>query len=181
MAKLSEYLGFNYTSKQLATENPNHSERKMKMLKKLQAYGFSNGGIVPDDAQKLKDLGISRASNGDTVIGTLKPKESVFNEKQTKMIREYVNKGPDLESLRKLTPVLDKVMKMPEIEKNNTQTQNVMQVGDVSFNLPNVHNYADIMNQAKKDPEFEKMIACIMKHQLGFGSYLEKTNVTFRN
>ena len=44
MAKLSGYLGFNYTSKQLAAENPNHSERKMKMLKKLQAYGFANGG-----------------------------------------------------------------------------------------------------------------------------------------
>lgn len=180
MAKLSEYLGFNYTSKQLATENPNHSERKMKILKKLQAYGFSNGGIVPDDALKLKDLGISRASNGDTVIGTLKPKESVFNEKQTKMIREYVNKGPDLESLRKLTPVLDKVMKMPEIEKNNTQTQTAY-FGDVSFNLPNVASYADFMNQAKKDPEFEKMIGCIIRHQLGFGSYLKKTNVTFRN
>ena len=96
------------------------------------------------------------------------------------MIQEYVNKGPDLESLRKLTPVLDKMMKMPEIEKNNTQTQNAY-FGDVSFNLPNVASYADFMNQAKKDPEFEKMIACIMRHQLGFGSYLKKTNVTFRN
>lgn len=184
MAKLSEYLGFNYTAKQLATENPNHSKRKMKMLEKLKefekTYGFSNGGIVPDDALKLKDLGINRASNGDTVLGTLKPKESVFNEKQTKMIQEYVNKGPDLESLRKLTPVLDKMMKMPEIEKRDMQTQNAY-FGDVSFNLPNVMSYADFMNQAKKDPNFEEMIARIMRHQLGFGSYLKKTNVTFRN
>lgn len=180
MAKLSEYLGFNYTSKQLATENPNHSKRKMKMLEKLQAYGFSNGGIVPDDALKVRDFGIQPASNGDNRLVALKPKESVFNEKQTKMIQEYVNKGPDLESLRKLTPVLDKMMKMPEIEKNNNQTQTAY-FGDVSFNLPNVASYADFMNQAKKDPEFEKMIGCIIRHQLGFGSYLKKTNVTFRN
>lgn len=180
MAKLSEYLGFNYTSKQLATENPNHSKRKMKMLEKLQAYGFSNGGIVPDDALKVRDFGIQPASNGDNRLVALKPKESVFNEKQTKMIQEYVNKGPDFESLRKLTPMLDKMMKMPEIEKNNTQTQTTY-FGDVSFNLPNVASYADFMNQAKKDPEFEKMIGCIIRHQLGFGSYLKKTNVTFRN
>ena len=181
MAKLSEYLGFNYTTKQLVAENPNHSERKMKMLKKLQAYGLSNGGIVPDDALKVRDFGIQPASNWDNRLVALKPKESVFNEKQTKMIQEYVNKGPDLESLRKLSPVLDKMMKMPEIEKKDSQTQNIMHVGDVSFNLPNVRNYADFMNQAKKDPEFEKMIGCIMRHQLGFGSYLKKTNVTFRN
>ena len=181
MAKLSEYLGFNYTTKQLVAENPNHSERKMKMLKKLQAYGLSNGGIVPDDALKVRDFGIQPASNGDNRLVALKPKESVFNEKQTKMIQEYVNKGPDLESLRKLSPVLDKMMKMSEIEKKDSQTQNIMHVGDVSFNLPNVRNYADFMNQAKKDPEFEKMIGCIMRHQLGFGSYLKKTNVTFRN
>lgn len=36
--------------------------------------GLQMGGIVPDDALKLKDLGMGRASNGDTVIGTLKPK-----------------------------------------------------------------------------------------------------------
>ena len=180
MAKLSEYLGFNYTAKQLAAENPNHSERKMKMLKKLQAYGFSNGGIVPDDALKVRDFGIQPASNGDNRLVALKPKESVFNEKQTKMIQEYVNKGPDLESLRKLTPVLDKMMKMPEIEKKDSQTQNAY-FGDVSFNLPNVASYADFMNQAKKDPNFEEMIARIMRHQLGFGSYLKKTNVIFRN
>ena len=180
MAKLSEYLGFNYTAKQLAAENPNHSERKMKMLKKLQAYGFSNGGIVPDDALKVRDFGIQPASNWDNRLVALKPKESVFNEKQTKMIQEYVNKGPDLESLRKLTPVLDKMMKMPEIEKKDSQTQNAY-FGDVSFNLPNVASYADFMNQAKKDPNFEEMIARIMRHQLGFGSYLKKTNVIFRN
>lgn len=180
MAKLSEYLGFNYTSKQLATENPNHSERKMKMLKKLQAYGFSNGGIVPDDALKVRDLGIQPAPNGDNRLVALKPKESVFNEKQTKMIQEYVNKGPDLESLRKLTPLMDKMMGMPEINKKNNPSQNAY-FGDVSFNLPNVMSYADFMNQAKKDPDFEKMIGCIMRHQLGFGSYLKKTNVNFRN
>lgn len=181
MAKLSGYLGFNYTSKQLATENPNHSERKKKMLKKLQAYGFSNGGIVPDDALKLKDLGMGRASNGDTVIGTLKPKESVFNEKQTKMIQEYVNKGPDLNSIKNIVPIMDKIMKMPEVEKKEIPTQNIMQIGDVSFNLPNVHNYADIMKQAQKDPQFEKMIAHIIKHQLGFGSYYGKMFAHFRD
>lgn len=181
MAKLSEYLGFNYTSKQLATENPNHSERKMKMLKKLQAYGFSNGGIVPDDALKLKDLGISRASNGDTVIGTLKPKESVFNEKQTKMIQEYVNKGPDLESLRKLTPVLDKMMKMPEAQFRTGETSVKVEYDNVNINLPNVMNYEDFMCKMQKDHDFEKMINYIVSSQMGFGTRFDKYFVNYRH
>ncbi len=180
MAKLSEYLGFNYTTKQLAAENPNHSERKMKMLKKLQAYGFANGGIVPDDALKVKELGIQPASNGDNRLVALKPKESVFNEKQTKMIQEYVNKGPDLETLKNLTPLMDKMMKMPEIDKKNNPSQNAY-FGDVSFNLPNVMSYADFMNQAKKDPNFEKMIHCMIRSDLGFGSPLRKNGIMFKN
>lgn len=181
MAKLSEYLGFNYTSKQLAAENPNHSARKMKMLEKLKAYGFSDGGIVPDDALKLKDLGISRASNGDTVIGTLKPKESVFNEKQTKMIREYVNKGPDLESLRKLTPVLDKMMKMPEAQFRTGETSVKVEYDNVNINLPNVMNYEDFMCKMQKDHDFEKMINYIVSSQMGFGTRFDKYFVNYRH
>lgn len=181
MSKLSEYLGFNYTPAQLSKDDKNHSKRKMKMLDELKVHGFSNGGIVPDDALKVRDIGIKPASNGDDRLVALKPKESVFNEKQTKMIQEYVNKGPDLNSIKNIVPIMDKIMKMPEVEKKDIPTQNIMQIGDVSFNLPNVHNYADFMNHAKKDPQFENMIACIIKHQLGFGSYLKKTNVNFRN
>ena len=181
MAKLSEYLGFNYTSKQLAAENPNHSARKMKMLEKLKAYGFSDGGIVPDDALKLKDLGISRASNGDTVIGTLKPKESVFNEKQTKMIQEYVNKGPDLESLRKLTPVLDKMMKMPEAQFRTGETSVKVEYDNVNINLPNVMNYEDFMCKMQKDHDFEKMINYIVSSQMGFGTRFDKYFVNYRH
>ena len=180
MAKLSEYLGFNYTPAQLAIEDKNHSKRKMKILDELKVHGFSNGGIVPDDALKLKDLGIGRASNGDTVLGTLKPRESVFNEKQTRMIQEYVNKGPDPESLKNLTPLMDKMMKMPEVDKKNNPSQNAY-FGDVNFNLPNVMSYADFMNQAKKDPKFEKMIHCMVSSGLGFGSSLRKNGITFKN
>jgi len=181
MAKLSKYLGFNYTSRQLATENPNHSKRKMKMLEKLKAYGFSNGGIVPDDALKLKELGIGRASNGDTVLGTLKPKESVFNEKQTKMIQEYVNKGPDPESLRNLTPVLDKMMKMPEVQFRSAETSVKVEYDNVNINLPNVMNYEDFMCKMQKDHDFEKMINYMVSSQMGFGNRYNKYFVNFRN
>lgn len=181
MSKLSEYLGFNYTPAQLDIDDKNHSKRKMKMLDELKVHGFSNGGIVPDDALKVRDIGIKPASNGDDRLVALKPKESVFNEKQTKMIQEYVNKTPDYKTVMGMGTYMDKMMKMSEVEKKDIPTQNIMQVGDVSFNLPNVYDYADLMNEAKNDPKFEEMIARIMKHQLGFGSYLKKTNVNFRH
>lgn len=181
MAKLSGYLGFNYTSKQLAAENPNHSERKMKMLKKLQAYGFANGGIVPDDALKLKELGMGRASNGDTVIGTLKPKESVFNEKQTKMIQEYVNKAPDYKTMMDMGNVMDKFVKMPEVQSKPQQTNVKVEYDNVNINLPNVMNYEDFMNHAKKDQNFEKMINCMISSRVGLGRRLDKLSVNFRH
>lgn len=181
MAKLSEYLGFNYTSKQLATENPNHSKRKMKMLEKLQAYGFSNGGIVPDDALKVRDFGIQPASNGDNRLVALKPKESVFNEKQTKMIQEYVNKGPDFESLRKLTPMLDKMMKMPETQLRPSDTSVKIEYDNVNINLPNVMNYEDFMCKMQKDHDFEKMINYIVSSQMGFGTRFDKYFVNYRH
>ena len=181
MAKLSEYLGFNYTLKQLAAENPNHSERKMKMLKNLQAYGFSNGGIVPDDALKLKDLGIKRASNGDTVIGTLKPKESVFNEKQTKMIQEYVNKAPDFKTLMDMGNVMDKFMKIPEAQSKPQQTNVKVEYDNVNINLPNVMNYEDFMYKAQKDHKFEKMINFMVANQMGFGSRFDKYFVDYKH
>lgn len=181
MAKLSEYLGFNYTSKQLATENPNHSKRKMKMLEKLQAYGFSNGGIIPDDALKVRDFGIQPASNGDNRLVALKPKESVFNEKQTKMIQEYVNKGPDFESLRKLTPMLDKMMKMPETQLRPSDTSVKIEYDNVNINLPNVMNYEDFMCKMQKDHDFEKMINYIVSSQMGFGTRFDKYFVNYRH
>ena len=181
MAKLSGYLGFNYTSKQLAAENPNHSERKMKMLKKLQAYGFANGGIVPDDALKLKDLGMGRASNGDTVIGTLKPKESVFNEKQTKMIQEYVNKAPDYKTVMDIGNYMDKMIKLPEAQPKPQETSVKVEYDNVNINLPNVMNYEDFMNHAKKDQNFEKMINCMISSRMGLGRRLDKLSVNFRH
>lgn len=180
MAKLSEYLGFSYTSEQLAKENPKHSERKMKMLKKLQTYGFSNGGVVPDNALKLKDLGVKPASSGDDRLVALKPKESVFNEKQTKMIQEYVNKGPDLESLRKLTPVLDKMMKMPDMQSVPRETSVKVEYDNVNINLPNVMNYEDFMQMAQRDRNFEKMIDCMVDSHMGMGNPMKKYTVPFR-
>jgi len=181
MAKLSGYLGFNYTSKQLAAENPNHSERKMKMLKKLQAYGFANGGIVPDDALKLKDLGMGRASNGDTVIGTLKPKESVFNEKQTKMIQEYVNKAPDYKTVMDIGNYMDKMIKLPEAQPKPQETSVKVEYDNVNINLPNVMNYEDFMCKMQKDHDFEKMINYMVSNQMGLGNRYNKYFVNFRN
>lgn len=181
MAKLSEYLGFNYTSKQLAAENPNHSERKMKMLKKLQAYGFANGGIVPNDALKLKELGIGRASNGDTVLGTLKPKESVFNEKQTKMIQEYVNKAPDYKTMMDIVNYMDKMIKLPEAQPRPQETSVKVEYDNVNINLPNVMNYEDFMCKMQKDHDFEKMINYMVSSQMGLGNRYNKYFVNFRN
>lgn len=185
MAKLSGYLGFNYTVKQLAAENPNHSARKMKMLEKLKEfekiYGFSNGGIVPDDALKVRDIGVKPASNGDDRLVALKPKESVFNEKQTKMIQEYVNKTPDYKTVMDMGTHMDKIMKMPEVQKRPQETNVKVEYDNVNINLPNVMNYEDFMNHAKKDQNFEKMINCMISSRMGLGRRLDKLSVNFRH
>jgi len=181
MSKLSEYLGFSYTPAQLAKDDKNHSKRKMKMLDELKVHGFSNGGIVPDDALKLKDIGMGRASNGDTVIGTLKPKESVFNEKQTKMIQEYVNKTPDYKTVMGMGTYMDKMMKMPEAQTKPQQTNVKVEYDNVNINLPNVMNYEDFMYKAQKDHKFEKMINYMVSSQMGLGNRYNKYFVNFRN
>lgn len=47
--------------------------------------------------------------------------------------------------------------------------------------LPEATLPVQIMRQAQKDPQFEKMIAHIIRHQLGFGSYYGKMFATFKN
>jgi len=180
MAKLSEYLGFNYTVKQLATENANHSKRKMKMLDKLKTYGFSKGGIVPDDTLKLEDAGLHSLPNGDTRLIGVQPKESVFNEKQTKMIQESVNKTPDLSTLMSMGNVMDKFIKAPDIKPTPRETSVKVEYDNVNINLPNVMNYEDFMTRAQGDSRFEKVINRMVDSHMGVGNPMKKYGVTFR-
>lgn len=143
--------------------------------------GLQMGGIVPDDALKLKDLGMGRASNGDTVIGTLKPKESVFNEKQTKMIQEYVNKAPDYKTVMDIGNYMDKMIKLPEAQPKPQETSVKVEYDNVNINLPNVMNYEDFMCKMQKDHDFEKMINYMVSNQMGLGNRYNKYFVNFRN
>ena len=47
-------------------------------------------------------------------------------------------------------------------------------VGEVTFNLPNVTNYEDFMNRARKDEKFEDMIQSITIDRLNGKSSLAK-------
>ncbi len=172
MSTLSKYLGLNYSASDLAAENASHKKYKKHILDVLKLQGFSSGGVVQD----LED---AARKNRDSVIISAKPGESVFTEKQTRMIQEYVKKGPDLKLPGKLPPVPGRMGNMPEFDRNSSPAQNAY-FGDVSFNLPNVYCYADFMNEAKTDPKFEKMINCIVDAHMGFGNPLQKRTVLFR-
>ena len=173
MYTLSKYLGLNYSPDDLATENTNHKKYKKQILDVLKLQGFSKGGIV-------QDLDDAVRKNNDSVIISAKPGESVFNEKQTRMIQEYVNKGPDLESLRKLTPVLDKMAGTPDMQYVPRETSVKVEYDNVSINLPNVMNYEDFMIKAQRDRNFEKMIDCMVDSHMGMGNPMKKYTVPFR-
>lgn len=173
MSTLSKYLGLNYSASDLAAENTNHKKYKKQILDVLKLQGFSKGGIV-------QDLDNAVRKNNDSVIISANPGESVFNEKQTRMIQEYVNKGPDLESLRKLTPVLDKMAGTPDMQYVPRETSVKVEYDNVSINLPNVMNYEDFMIKAQRDRNFEKMIDCMVDSHMGMGNPMKKYTVPFR-
>lgn len=97
------------------------------------------------------------------------------------MIQEYVNKGPDLETLKNLTPLMDKIMKMPEAKFRSAETSVKVEYDNVNINLPNVMNYEDFMCKMQKDHDFEKMINYMVSCQMGLGNRYNKYFVNFRN
>ncbi len=174
MSALSKYLGLNYSPDDLATENTNHKKYKKQILEVLKLQGFSKGGVV-------KDLDDAVRKNNDSVIISAKPGESVFNEKQTRMIQEYVNKTPDLSTLTGMGNVMDKFVKMPGIQPAPRETSVKVEYDNVNISLPNVMNYEDFMNKAKGDPQFTKLINSINSAYLGFGNPMKKYWCSFRN
>lgn len=129
----------------------------------------------------MQDLDNALRGNRDSVIISANPGESVFTEKQTGMIRDYVNKAPDYKTVMGLESYMDKMVKMPDVQSRPQETNVRVEYDNVNINLPNVMNYADFMNHAKKDHDFEKMINCIVKSQMGMGRRLDKLSVNFRN
>ncbi len=174
MSRLAKLLGLNYSESDLAADNPEHQKYKKNILDVLKLQGFSKGGVV-------QDLDDAVRKNNDSVIISANPGESVFNEKQTKMIREYVNKTPDYKTVMDMETYMDKMVKMPDVQSRPQETNVRVEYDNVNINLPNVMNYADFMNHAKKDHDFEKMINCIVKSQMGMGRRLDKLSVNFRN
>ena len=59
------------------------------------------------------------------------------------------------------------------VENNSTHIENV------TFSLPNVQNYRDLVKEAQKDKKFETMINHMVRTQLTGGNRLEKFKVMF--
>ncbi len=179
MAVLSRYLGFNYTPQQLATENANHSKRKMKMLDKLKTYKFSTGGVVPKDALDLKELGFNPLGNGDTKLIGVQPKETVFNEEQTRMIRDYVEKGPDLKVVSEMTPDIGYMADIPKIG-GTRDFGTEYRFGDMTFNIAEASDLNDLLRGIQKSHEFEKMFGTMVRAELTGRNRLRKFQTNFR-
>ncbi len=174
MARLAKLLGLDYSESDLAADSPKHQKYKKKILEALQLQGFSKGGIVQDLDNALR-------GNRDSVIISANPGESVFTEKQTGMIRDYVNKTPDYKTVMDLESYMDKMVKMPDVQSRPQETNVRVEYDNVNINLPNVMNYEDFMCRAQKDHNFEKMINYMVNNQMGLGGRFDKYFVSFRH
>lgn len=174
MARLAKLLGLDYSESDLAADSPKHQKYKKKILEALQLQGFSKGGIVQDLDNALR-------GNRDSVIISANPGESVFTEKQTGMIRDYVNKAPDYKTVMGLESYMDKMVKMPDVQSRPQETNVRVEYDNVNINLPNVMNYEDFMCRAQKDHNFEKMINYMVNNQMGLGGRFDKYFVSFRH
>ena len=96
------------------------STQKSAMLKKLQGYGFSTGGVIngviPLDPETIYGEFISRSK--DTGVIFAKPGESVMTEKFTNLLQPSVN-------------VMEQFTKLAN--PNNVLPNSQTSTGDISF------------------------------------------------
>ena len=102
-------------------------------INNLKAASYANGGTIGAAIKKSGEDGMILARTGEEVLS--------------------------LERIKQMQGVFKMMQPLVDMSANGTlsggTTVNGMQV---SFDLPNVTNYQDFVNQARKDPSFEKMV-----------------------
>lgn len=121
-------------------------KQKTALLKKLQGYGFSKGGIVrnliPADLGTM--LGNAIIRNGDTGFIGARPGETVLTEEFTKLLK------PSVVSMNEFTEMMrgnngTKLNGIPSV-----QNQNITFSPEINLNVESIDSELDVKNLAKQ-------------------------------
>ena len=124
-------------------------------LKGLGLKGFANGGIVRDELEgKIK-------KNGDSLLASINPNETVLTEKFTNLMPDAVD-------------MMSKFVKvdLPDVSKFITPISQPTTIDShIDINLPNVENGVDFIAELKK-PKVQKALQSVTTDLLAGGSKL---------
>ena len=126
-----------------------------KKLHSLKVLGFANGGIVRDELEgKIK-------KNGDSLLASINPNETVLTEKFTNLMPDAVD------MMRKFVKV-----DLPDVSKFITPISQPTTIDShIDINLPNVENGVDFIAELKK-PKVQKALQSVTTDLLAGGSKL---------
>lgn len=127
-----------------------------KKLHSLKVLGFANGGIVRDELEgKIK-------KNGDSLLASINPNETVLTEKFTNLMPDAVD-------------MMSKFVKVdiPDVSKFITPISHQPTTIDshIDINLPNVENGVDFIAELKK-PKNQKALRAVIIDPLAGGAKL---------
>lgn len=126
-----------------------------KKLHSLKVLGFANGGIVRDELEgKIK-------KNGDSLLASINPNETVLTEKFTNLMPDAVD-------------MMSKFVKVdiPDVSKFITPISQPTTIDShIDINLPNVENGVDFIAELKK-PKVQKALQSVTTDLLAGGSKL---------
>lgn len=126
-----------------------------KKLHSLKVLGFANGGIVRDELEgKIK-------KNGDSLLASINPNETVLTEKFTNLMPDAVD-------------MMSKFVKvdLPYVSKFITPISQPTTIDShIDINLPNVENGVDFIAELKK-PKVQKALQSVTTDLLAGGSKL---------
>lgn len=131
-------------------------DQNVKLLNWLKNNGYANGTKSASKGWHLFDengLGSEVLLTKQGVLKQFEGGEHVFDAQATKNLWKLAQSNPAM-----LMPDIKLNTTLPEMIGKNVANNIRYSCGDVSFVLPNVKNYEDIMKQAQNDRRFEKMV-----------------------
>lgn len=116
-----------------AAEYKKEMEAVEKQIKQLKNAKYAKGGTIGSAIKKSGEDGIILARSGEEVLS--------------------------LERVKQMQGIFKMMQPLTNMSANSVLSGGTTVNGmNISFDLPNVTNYQDFVNQARKDPSFEKMV-----------------------
>lgn len=131
-------------------------DQNVKLLNWLKNNGYANGTKSAAKGWHLFDengLGSEVILTKQGVLKQFEGGEHVFDAQATENLWKLAQSNPAM-----LMPDIKLNTTLPKMTGRNVANNISYSCGDVSFVLPNVKNYEDIMKQAQNDRRFEKMV-----------------------